>query len=65
MSEPNKKKDDTGTAPESGDAKESGRNRGQVVAGESQLENEEQAKADASKEHWASGRQDGAVRSGD
>ena len=65
MSEPNKMKDDTGTAPESGDPKESGRNRGQVVAEESRLEDQEKAKGDASKEDWASGRQDGAVRSGE
>ena len=65
MSEPNKTKDDTGTAPESGDPKDSGRSRGQVVAGESRLEDQEKAKGDASKEDWASGRQDGAVRSGD
>jgi hypothetical protein len=65
MSEPNKTKDDTGLAPESGEPKESGRSRGQVVAGESQLEDREKAKGDESKEAWASGRQDGAVRSGE
>jgi hypothetical protein len=65
MSDPNKGKDDPRTAPESGDAQDSGRNRGQVVGAEDALEEREKAKADPSKEHWESGRTDAAPRSGD
>jgi hypothetical protein len=64
MSEPNNMKDDPRSAPESGEQKDSGRNRGQVVGGESQLEEREQEKASDSNQHWDSGRQDAAPRSG-
>jgi hypothetical protein len=65
MSEPNKMKDDPRSAPESGDPKDSGRNRGQVVGPEAQLEEQEKAKGNTTDEHWASGRHDGTVRSGE
>ena len=64
MSEPNKMKDDTRSAPESGDPKDSGRNRGQVVGGESSPDEREKDKASDKDQHWASGRADAAPRSG-
>jgi hypothetical protein len=65
MSEPNNMKDDPRTAPESGDPKEAGRNRGQPVGAEGQLEEQEKAKGDPKDEHWASGRHDATARSGE
>ena len=64
MSEPNNMKDDPRSAPESGDPKESGRNRGQVVGGESQREERERDQGRDSEQHRGSGRHDAAPRSG-
>ncbi len=64
MSEPNNMKDDPRSAPESGEPQESGRNRGQVVGGENQLEEREKDKASDSEQHRGSGRHDAAPRSG-
>ena len=64
MSEPNNMKDDPRSAPESGEQKESGRNRGQVVAGETQSEEKQRDQGSDSEQHRGSGRHDAAPRSG-
>lgn len=62
---PDLPKDDPSSAPESGDAQESGRNRGQIVepGGTRNADNVKDA-SDGTGEEFESGRQDAAPRSG-
>jgi hypothetical protein len=58
-------KDDPSSAPESGDPRESGRNRGQIVEpGGSREADSVKDASDGTGEEFESGRQDAAPRSG-
>jgi hypothetical protein len=65
MSEPNKDigaKDDPRSAPESGEQKESGRNRGQVV--DPQANREVKDRSDGTGEEFGEGRHEATPRTG-
>lgn len=65
MSEPNKIKDDTGTAPESGDPRESGREHGKVIAEKGQKDDPMSRDAsDGTGDQFETGRQDAVPRAG-
>lgn len=58
-------KDDPSTAPESGDPRESGRSRGQIVEPGRDREKDVKDESGGTGEEFESGRQDAAPRSGD
>lgn len=65
MSEPNKIKDDSGTAPESGDPKESGREHGKVVGETGKGDDPMSLDAsDGTGDQFETGRQDAVPRAG-
>jgi len=65
MSEPNKSKDDPGTAPESGDPKDSGREHGKVIGEKGQKDDPMTRDASGGTgEQFETGRQDAVPRAG-
>ena len=65
MSEPNKMKDDPGTAPESGDPSESGREHGKVICEKGQKDDAVCRDASGGMgDQFESGRQDAVPRAG-
>jgi hypothetical protein len=66
MSEPNKIKDDPGTAPESGDPKESGRDHGKVIGEKGKSDDPMRPdRSDGTGEQFETGRQDAVPRAGE
>jgi hypothetical protein len=65
MSEPNKLRDDPGSAPESGDPGESGRDHGKVIGEKGQKDDPmSRDSSDGTGEQFETGRQDAVPRAG-